>query len=156
MRILKYTYQGKDVIHDIHYEHQGKFCRYGSDEEASQRLIKAYRDVNEHCSELARTTVRVKRMTVSGSLTEQTITFEVFAAANNGNDMKIVLPKVGWRKGSKEAPGGTWEEVTIPKGGIDLDFVNAIQELIGALKEYVQTGAGQLTFGFESPQEAFR
>ncbi|WP_321991498.1 hypothetical protein [Marispirochaeta aestuarii] len=154
MKILKYTKGGLDPRHDVHYIQQETFCRFGSNEEPPKRMIKALQSLREHCSVLARIDVEIKRITFSEpEINETRVSFEVIAAASNGQDMKITLPKVGWRTGSREIPGGEFEKTTIPKEGIDLEFVNAIKEVIESLKDYVINGAGQLDFNFDIVEE---
>lgn len=145
MRITKYTKNGPDARHDVHYIQQNTFCRFASDEDPAPRLIKAIEDLRRCCAELTGIEVEIKRITLSEpEYNETKVGFEVLAAATNGEDMKIALPKVGWKVGFRELPGGGAEESTIPQGGIDLPFVDAIKETIAALKDYVRDGAGQL------------
>ena len=149
MKILKYK-KGGDVRNDIHYTHQGKYLRFGSDEEGPREMIAAFNDLNELCSELAGITCRIKTIVYGGDYNETKIRVEAIAAAKNGEDMKITLPKVGWREGSREIPGGEFEKAIIPVGGIDHKFVEAIQTFTQELQNYARSGSRQLDLDFDN------
>lgn len=147
MRILSYKKNGKDVANDIQYTHEGKLCRYGSDEEASTGMIKAMGDLNNLASRITALETRVDKISFSFKDKEMKIAVECHAAATNGDDMKITLPKVGWREGIRQIDG-TYETFEIP-AGIDEEDIEIFKSLEKALEEYVQNGAGQLNFDFE-------
>ncbi len=146
MQITKYT-KGGPVAHDIQYIHNDCILRFGSDDEPRQTMIKAYNDLNLLAGSITGKTVRVNKASWTRSKGETNVTIEATAAAENGEDMTIKLPKIGWRKSSRVI-GDTIETFDIPHGIEEAEIV-ILQQFEKALEDYIVNGAGQLDFGFE-------
>jgi hypothetical protein len=155
MQINKYTRYGKDVDHDVHYSEvvHGREVvgRYGSDDEPSDRLQKAFDDMTELCSSIAGKPVMIRRIQWSrGSNSKTELTVEgIMSAGRGGSTMKVQLPKFGYAKGFETDPiTGQMHEALIPSGMIRVQEIDTITELEAALVQYVRQGSGQLEFEF--------
>lgn len=145
MTITKYT-KGGPVEHDIQYLHEECILRFGSDEEPKQTMIQAHNDLNRLSGQLTGKTVRVNKVSWTRAKGETNVTIECIAAAENGEDMAIKLPKIGWRR-SIRTIGDISEEIDIPHGIEEADII-VLQNFEAVLIDYVKTGSGQLDFGF--------
>ncbi len=154
MKINKYTRYGKDVDHDVHYSEvvQGREVvgRYGSDDEPSDRLQRAFDDMTDLCSQIAGKPVMIRRIQWSrgdNSKTESTVE-AVMSAGRGSSTMKVQLPKFGYKKGFETDPvTGQMHKALIPIN-IEVQEIEIITELEAALVQYVKDGSGQLEFAF--------
>jgi hypothetical protein len=146
MTITKYT-KGGPVEHDIQYLHEECILRFGSDDEPRQQFHQAYQDINRLAGQISGKTVRVNKVSWTRSKGETNITIEATAAAENGDDMTIKLPKIGWRR-SIRTVGEISEPIDIPHGIEEADII-VLQNFEAVLIDYVKTGSGQLDFGFQ-------
>ena len=146
MTITKYT-KGGPVEHDIQYLHEECILRFGSDDEPKQTMIQAHNDLNRLSGQITAKTVRVEKVSWTRNKGETNVTIECTAAAENGEDMTIKLPKIGWRDSIRNV-GEIAERIQIPHGIEEADII-VLQNFESALKDYVATGSGQLDFGFK-------
>ncbi|MDA3956890.1 hypothetical protein [Oceanispirochaeta sp.] len=146
MTITKYT-KGGPVAHDIQYLHEECILRFGSDDEPKQTMIQAHNDLNKLAGSICGKAVRVEKVSWTRSRGETNITIECTAAAENGEEMTIKLPKIGWRDSIRNV-GDISERIQIHHGIEEADIL-ILQQFEYSLQDYVKTGSGQLDFGFQ-------
>ena len=150
MNIVKFTYRGRDARCDIHYTKENIILRFGSNEEEKPHLRDVIASLNTKAAERARITgVAIKRVTFSRPDTNTTeVKLECDAASMNGDEMKITLPKFGYRKSLQDTGFGEMKEIVKPIKS-DEETMELILDLEESLKDYIVNGAGQMQFSFE-------
>ena len=142
MRVLQYQYNGRDVLHDVHFQIDGRLYRYGSDEQAKPSFEEAYKDLCTVASKLAGLEVRVRKVRFVRKDQSVLAVVDCRASAINGEMMRLVLPKFGWRITHVADGEGNLIKRELPVGADD-DGIIALQALEVALEDYVEHGDGQ-------------
>jgi hypothetical protein len=151
MEITKYIRRGSAGAHDIHYAHQLKTLRYGTDEDVSDELENVFAAFTNYSAEtiVGNPFFSIDRVEWKRKDGKTTVKVTGSAGAKNGGYMKVQLPEFGYqdRYHFNEITG---EHVkSIEEIGCDMTGVELIQKLEMRLAEFVKSGTEQLEFDFE-------